>query len=310
MAHIKYIGWVKGNTINFVVSTTLARHKMRTFGFKPKPFTFATYSLTKQVKRYNPCYLIGSFEGGEIDALLEMGVKATIIGKIYDAKYSTDRKQKIGNIIIYPVPKTSKFGGLEYLVVLASYFNVSTEEIRFFEAMVSRKDTLAKVLTVTDAWLPAYDLFTTFEVVDNPSPSDIDRAVEYLKKSYNYDETYKKMVEELQSSILLERRDIVVVNLGENDPKRYMIVAKELFSGRKAIILASRVPTANIYKLLVVCNKKCSNIVRKSIVESLRAECRGGSRRFTIRVKADTDLRDVTKAVADLLSSSESKKVS
>jgi len=301
MTRIKYIGWSRGNTVNFIVSTTLARHKLRTFGFKPKPFTFGAYTLIAQVKKHNPCYLIGSFEGGEIDALLEMKAIVTIIGKIYDAKYNIDRKLKIGNIIIYPVPRTSKFGGLEYLVTLASYFSISTEEVRFFEAMISRKDTLAKVLTVTDAWLPAYDLFTTFEVIDNPSPSDIDRAIDYLKKSYNYDEIYRKLIGELQTNILLERSDVIAIGLGENDPKRYMVIAKEMYRAKKTVILASKMPNTNIYKILVVCNTICDSGVKKRIAETLKAECRGGSRNFTVRVGTDTNLRTVVGLIADAL---------
>jgi len=301
MPRIKYIGWTRGNTINFIVSTTLARHKLRTFRFKPQPFTFGAYTLIAQVKKHNPCYLIGSFEGGEIDALLEMNIKATIIGKIYDAKYSVDRKHKIGSLIIYPVPKTSRFGGLEYLAVLTSYFNILNEDVRFFETMVSRKDVLAKVLTVTDAWIPAYEIFTTFEVVDNPSPSDIDRAIEYLKKSYNYDETCKMMIGELQSNILLDRGDIIAIDLGERDPKRYMVIAKEAYRTKRAVILASKVPDANVYKVLVVCNKICDSAVKKRIVEMLRAECRGGSKRFTVRVGTEKNLRSVVEVIANAL---------
>jgi len=300
---IKYIGWSKGNTVNFIVATTLARHKLRTLGFRLKPFTFGAYSLVQQVKRYNPCYLIGSFEGGEIDALLEMNVKATIIGKIYDAKYNIDRKRKIGSIIIYPVPKTGKLGGLEYLAVLASYFNISSGEVRFFEVMLSRKDVLAKVLTVTDAWIPAYELFTTFEVIDDPTPDSVGRVIEYLKKSYNYDGTHKMLLEELQHNVVLDRGSVVAIDLGKNDPKRYMIIAKELYQNKRAIILASTVPNTNTYKLLVICNRKCDSSAKKIIAEALRAECRGGSKRFTVRVQASTDLRRVLEAIAAIIES-------
>jgi len=297
---LKYIGWSKGNTVNFIVATTLARHKVKTLGVGLMPFTYGTYTLVPQVRSHSPCYLVGSFEGGEIDALIKADVKATIIAKIYDRKYNIKNKQRIGNLIVYPVLKSDRAGGLEYLVALVTYFNVN-EEVKFFEAMLSKKTPLSKVLTVLDLWEEAFKLFTSLEVIDDPTPSDVDRVIEYLKKRYNYDDVYSKLSEEVRNNIVVERRKFVAIDLGVNDPKRYMYLAQEMFPKKDVIALISRVPEAEIYKIVVLCPKRCSEKTKKRLAKALNGECRGGLKRFTIRVGIDRDLRSIAKAMADAL---------
>jgi len=298
---MKYIGWTKGNTVNFITATTLARHLIRTSGFKPKPFTFGSSTLVKQVKKHSPCYIIGSFEGGEIDSLIELGVNVAVIGKIHDRKYNIDRKQRIKNVVVYPVPKSNRYRGLEYLAALVTYFDVSNEEVRFFESLLSRKDALAKVLTVTNAWIAAYDVFTTFEVIDDSTPSDVDRVVEYLKKEYDFDKKYAVAAETVKNSVVLDRGGIVAVDVGTNDPRNYMVVAQETYQDKRAVVLVSRIPTSNLYKILVICNKGCSNEIKQKIEKATGAECRGGSRRFTVRVSMMNDLANVLEAIANAL---------
>ena len=66
-----------------------------------------------------------------------------------------------------------------------TYFSVSDETV-FFEVMMKRKNVLSKVLSVTDAWIPAYELFTSFEVIDStPTVDDVDRVIEYMKATKN-----------------------------------------------------------------------------------------------------------------------------
>jgi len=298
---MKYIGWTKGNTVNFITATTLARHIVRSSRFKPKPFTFGATTIISQVRRHNPCYIIASLEGGEIDALLKMNITAVIIGKIHDKKYRIEEKQKIGNITIYPVLKTNKFKGFEYLATLTAYFNISNEEVRFFEVMVQKIGLLARTLTVTDAWIPAYDIFTTLEVIDDPNPNDIDRIIEYLKKSYKYDEIYAKMLEDVKNNVIFNHNAVVAIDLGRNDPRRYVVVAQEMYHNKKAVILVSRIPYTNMYKLLVLCNKRCNHIVKEKISNILEAECRGGTKKFTVRAKMTNNLKHIVEVITNIL---------
>jgi len=296
LSKYRYIGWTRGNTVQFIVVATLARHIMRISGSKPRPFTYGPYTLVPEAKRRNPCIIVGSFEDGEIDALVRAGVEAIALVKVFDAKYrAITARKRIRSLTLYPVPKKSS-GGLEYLVALSEYFKISDEEVEFFQAMLSRKDALAKVLAVLDVWLRAYDLFTTFELIDDPTPEEVDRVVEYLKRVYGYEEKYRTMAEELRSRVILDRGNVLAFYLGEDDPKKYMVVANEMYSGRKALILASTVPKANVYKLLVLCNKPCGEAKRR-IAETSGAECRGGSKRFTVRVSAERDLRSILEAI-------------
>jgi len=297
---LKYIGWSKGNTVNFITAATLARHKIKTSGENLLPFTYGTYTLVPQVRNHSPCYLVGSFEGGEIDALIRTNVKATVIAKIYDRKYNIKHKQRIGNLIVYPVPKSDRSGGLEYLVTLVTYFNVD-EEVKFFEAMLSKKTPLSKVLTVLDVWEEAFKLFTSLEVIDDPTPSDVDKVIEYLKRRYNYDEVYGRLSEEVKNNIVINRGKFVAVDLGENDPKRYMYLAQDMFPEKNVVALISRVPDAEIYKIVVLCPKRCGEKTKARLAKALNGECRGGLKRFTIRVGVDRDLRDIAKVMTDTL---------
>jgi len=287
--------------VNFITATTLARHILRSSGFKPKPFTFGVSTIVAQARRHSPCIIVGSFEGGEIDALIEAGVRAAVLGKIHDRKYNTDRVRRIGSVTLYPVPKTDRYRGFEYLAALVAYFDVANEEVKFFEAMISRKDVLAKVLTVTNAWIPAYDVFTTFEVIDDPKPDDVDRVLEYLKKRHGYESIYRRILDEVKSNIVADRGDVVAIYLGANDPRRYMVVAQETYRDRKAVVLVSEVSSAKIYKLLVICNKRCSNEVKEMVSEALSADCRGGTKRFTVRASIEHDLRRVIEAVVNVM---------
>jgi len=300
---MKYIGWTKGNTVNFIVATTLARYILRSSMYKPKPFTFGANTIVSQVKKHNPCYIIASLEGGELDALLKMNITAVIIGKIHDNKYKIENKQKIGGITIYPVPKTNKFKGFEYLATLTTYFNISSEDVRFFEVMVQKIDLLSRVLSVTNAWLVAYDIFTTLEVVDEPTPNDIDRIIDYLKKSYRYDEIYAKMLEEVKNGVLFNYGDVIAIDLDKNDPRKYTAVALDLYNNKKIMILVSRIPDTKIYKLLIVCNKRCNHKAKMRIADILGAECRGGTKKFTVMLNmtSDIDVKRVIEVIANTL---------
>jgi len=299
---MKYIGWTKGNTINFITATTLARYKLRTIGVELKPFTFGPYTIVPAVKHHSPCYLVGSFEGGEIDALVKANVKATAIVKVYDRKYRISRKTKIGKLIIYPVLRTNKFKGLEYLATLVSYFELRDEEVRFFEAMMSMRNELARILTITDAWIPAYELFTSFEAIDDPNPADIAKIAEHLKKQYGYDEKYTTLVEEVKSSLVADYGDVVAIDLGDRDPKKYMIPIQDVFHGKKAMIVISRMPKDGAFKILVLC-PACNYETKKMTTSKVKAECRGGAKRFTLMVDENSDLEAVLTSVVETIHS-------
>jgi len=297
----KSIGWTGGNTVQFIAATTLARHILRVSGSKPRPFTYGPYTLIEKAKRYSPAIIVGSFEGGEIDALLRSGAKVAALVKVFDAKYSHIRgHRRIDNLVLYPVPIANR-GGLEYLVALTMYFNISEEEVKFFEAALSRKESIAMVLTVLNAWLQAYDLFTTYELIDDPTPEDIDKVLEHLKKIRGYEERLRTLVEELKSRIVLDRGDVLAFYLGEDDPRRYMVVANEAYSKKRILVLASIVPKAGVYRILVLCNKPCIDAKQK-IAATLGAECRGSHKRFTVRIPAVKSPRATIESIVDLIS--------
>jgi hypothetical protein len=295
---MEHIGWSRGNALAFITATTLARHRIRTRGVTVKPFTFGSYTLPKIARRVNPCYLVGSFEGGEIDTLVKMNVKATVIGKIFDEKYSNRMDRfRVGRVIVYPVPRTDKLGGYEYLATLLTYFNLTTE-VEFFRAMLSRKDKIARVFSVTDTWIEAFELLTSFEIIENPDVEDIDKVIEYIKRKHNYEERLDKMKRAIRENVLTKGNRYVVVSVGIDDPRKYIIPAHDAYPNAKIVAIVSRVPEANVYKVVVSCKKRCNGTMKRTLKSKLNAEIRGGIRRFSVRIPVSTPLGSIIETLS------------
>ena len=287
-----YIGWCRGNVTHFITAVTLARHLGRVRGLKLKPFTYGCRSLASAVRGRSPCYIVGCFEGGEIDVLLRAGVKATVIAKIYDGVYDRPGRFTVGDIRVYPVPKAHR-GGLEYLATLVTYFNVSVES-RIFTGLLGWKGRLARVLAVTDAWIEAFNLLTCFEVVEDVD--DIPKAISYIEREYSYGERLRELGEKLKSSIVASGRGYAIADVGGVDPGPYLNIVGDVLPGYSTVAVISH--TGGEIRVSVVTRERG---VKERVGRALGGEVRGGERKFTVRIPPTTPLEKLVEKLAHTL---------
>lgn len=224
-----YVGWVEYNVLAYIVAVTLARHKLQTRSVRLQPFALHVYQISRTLPKDESgvVYAIGSFTDRNIDEIISTGQRTTVIGKIYGKKYGNiSSPMRVGSVKIYPVKKVKK-GGVEYLEILIRYFDLSSE-LPFFTKMMTMRNTLGELLTLTDGWVDAFKLLTSIEVVT--SPEDIDKIVGYLRKVKGFDEAHNKLTKTMTSSVVARGKNYAVLDLRNSS-----------LHGRQAVALSNYV---------------------------------------------------------------------
>lgn len=225
------------SVISFAAAVVLARHMVS--GGIPKlvPFVVDSDRVADTIScgEFGECYVVGVFDDPAIDALVSRKTRVTLIGKLYGRKYGRLSKPvKVGDVRIYPVRKV-RMRGMEYFSALTTYFGVSDAPIFMKLSDISLE--LAKILITTDGWIDMFHLLSSIEVVS--SPDDVDRVVEYFKKSKNFDEEYKKLMDAVGRTIVESTKNHIIIGL--RDPpvpsKKIMMVARYVLNTKPLMFI-------------------------------------------------------------------------
>lgn len=266
------VGWVDNNYIAFITSVVLARHKLLTRRIKINPFVIEYGKLWASLSN-NPnsiYYAVGSFSDDEIEQVLAKKCRVTIIGKLYGKKFGFLAKPiRIGSVKIYPVPK-KKENGLEYISVLANYFKLSSE-IPFFLRLADMRSEMLVILAVTDSWIDVFKLLISSETVSSPD-IDINKVIDYIKKTKNYEEMFNKFTNSIKNSIVVRNRNYTVLDISDTgiSLKRAEIISKHLFRDTKILFLITRNnPAEEGYNIGIALRKKYTKINLDRLLEVL-----------------------------------------
>lgn len=297
-----HIGWIDCNVTAFITATTLARHKISTRKIKVNPFITDTDRLSTSIpsNSNDVYYIIGSFNDSDIESILPKKCRISLIGKIYGRKFGDIvNPTKLGTVKIYPVPK-KKLHGIEYLSVLMTYFNLSSES-QFFLRLVDISTELLKVLTVTNSWIDAFNLFTSNEVVS--TPDDVIKVLEHIKRSKGFEKQFNDITTTLRNATVSENKKYVVLDLRNSTipAKKAQTLLRYVYPNKVVVLLSKDNSNKDCITTLMTkrsVSKEALNIVTQTLNASL---IQNNGSTITLRCGLEDNIIEKIKLVAQLL---------
>lgn len=237
-----FVGWNEYSVVAYISAVTFARYKATTKHVNVEPLPYEPHMLQSIIPKESRdiFYLFGSFSENDIRGFLGANTRITVVGKLYGGVFDKiSRPVRVKHVKVYPVSK-DYVQGLEYLDVLSRFFG-KFSETDFFMKLLSIKDELRSVLATTDSWVEAFNQLVSPEVTTGCE--DIPRVLEYIKRRSNFDDVYKKFVDKIQSSVVVDRGAFAVVKVEASLAKKAVILGKQLLNRRNvAVVVASSTP--------------------------------------------------------------------